>query len=69
MHKVEDPKSAIPDAIPAIKDFTGQPPRGWESPGLTGHDGTPHPLADARIAKDPHRGRGSSTGTSSPRTW
>jgi allantoinase len=35
MHKVEDQRAAIRDTIKAIRDFTGKPPRGWESPGLT----------------------------------
>lgn len=35
MHKVEDQRAAIADTIKAITDFTGKPPRGWESPGLT----------------------------------
>jgi allantoinase len=35
MHHVEDQKKAIADTVAAIKKFTGKPPRGWESPGLT----------------------------------
>ncbi len=35
MHKVEDQRAAIADTIEAIRAFTGRPPRGWESPGLT----------------------------------
>jgi allantoinase len=35
MHHVEDQKMAIADTVSAIKQFTGKPPRGWESPGLT----------------------------------
>ena len=49
MHKVEDQKSAIADTIRAIKDFTGKPPRGWESPGLTETDETLDLLAAAGI--------------------
>jgi allantoinase len=49
MHKVEDQKSAIGDTIRAIKDFTGKPPRGWESPGLTETDETLDLLAEAGI--------------------
>ncbi|WP_428680349.1 polysaccharide deacetylase family protein [Reyranella sp.] len=49
MHKVEDQKSAIADTIRAIKDFTGKPPRGWESPGLTETDETLDLLAEAGI--------------------
>ena len=35
MHHLEDQKKQIFDAVAAIKDFTGNKPRGWESPGLT----------------------------------
>ena len=35
MHHVEDQKKAIADTVAAIRRFTGKPPRGWESPGLT----------------------------------
>ena len=49
MHKAEDQKSAIADTIRAIKDFTGKPPRGWESPGLTETDATLDLLAEAGI--------------------
>jgi len=35
MHHVEDQRQAIRDTIAAIREFTGRPPRGWESPGLT----------------------------------
>ena len=35
MHKVDDQRAAIADTIEAIRGFTGKPPRGWESPGLT----------------------------------
>jgi peptidoglycan/xylan/chitin deacetylase (PgdA/CDA1 family) len=35
MHRVDDQRATIADTIRAIKDFTGKPPRGWESPGLT----------------------------------
>ncbi len=49
MHKVEDQKSAIADTIRAIKDDTGKPPRGWESPGLTETDETLDLLAEAGI--------------------
>ena len=49
MHKVEDPRSAIADTIRAIKEFTGKPPRGWESPGLTETDETLDLLAEAGI--------------------
>ena len=49
MHKVEDQRSAIADMIKAIKAFTGHPPRGWESPGLTETDETLDLLAEAGI--------------------
>ena len=49
MHKVEDQKSAIADTIGAIRDLTGKPPRGWESPGLTETDETLDLLAEAGI--------------------
>jgi allantoinase len=35
MHHVEDQRQAIRDTIAAIREVTGRPPRGWESPGLT----------------------------------
>jgi allantoinase len=34
-HSLEDEASAIRDTVEAIKAFTGKPPVGWESPGLT----------------------------------
>ena len=49
MHKVEDQRAAIADTIAAIKSFTGKPPRGWESPGLTETDETIDLLAEAGI--------------------
>jgi peptidoglycan/xylan/chitin deacetylase (PgdA/CDA1 family) len=49
MHKVEDQRAAIADTIAAIKKFTGKPPRGWESPGLTETDETLDFLAEAGI--------------------
>ncbi|MBX9711521.1 MAG: polysaccharide deacetylase family protein, partial [Xanthobacteraceae bacterium] len=49
MHKVKDQKAAIADTIRAIRDFTGKPPRGWESPGLTETDETLDLLAEAGI--------------------
>jgi len=49
MHKVEDQRSAIADTIRAIREFTGKPPRGWESPGLTETDETLDLLAEAGI--------------------
>ena len=35
MHRLDDQAEAIAKTIDAIKSFTGKPPRGWESPGLT----------------------------------
>jgi len=49
MHRVDDQRAAIADTIKAIKDFTGKPPRGWESPGLTETDETLDLLAEAGI--------------------
>lgn len=49
MHRVEDQRAAIADTIAAIKDLTGRPPRGWESPGLTETDETLDLLAEAGI--------------------
>lgn len=49
MHRVEDQKAAIQDTIEAIRAFTGKPPLGWESPGLTETDETLDLLAEAGI--------------------
>jgi peptidoglycan/xylan/chitin deacetylase (PgdA/CDA1 family) len=49
MHHVEDQRAAIRDTVAAIKKFTGKPPRGWESPGLTETDETIDLLAEAGI--------------------
>src|SRR5450755_509108 len=49
MHRVDDQRAAIADTIKAIRDFTGHPPRGWESPGLTETDETLDLLAEAGI--------------------
>lgn len=35
MHQLDDQRQAIRDTIEAIREATGKPPRGWESPGLT----------------------------------
>ena len=35
MHKLEDQRQAIHDAMDTIEAFWGQRPRSWESPGLT----------------------------------
>ncbi len=49
MHKVDDQKAAIAGTIAAIKSFTGNSPRGWESPGLTETDETLDLLREAGI--------------------
>jgi peptidoglycan/xylan/chitin deacetylase (PgdA/CDA1 family) len=49
MHHLDDQRAAIRQTVKAIKDFTGKPPRGWESPGLTETFGTIDLLADAGI--------------------
>jgi allantoinase len=49
MHRVEDQQAAIARTIKAITEFTGKPPRGWESPGLTETDETLDILAEAGI--------------------
>jgi allantoinase len=47
--RVEDEARAIRQTIEAITAFTGKPPRGWESPGLTETSATVDLLADAGI--------------------
>jgi allantoinase len=49
MHHVEDQRAAIQQTIHEIKAFTGKPPRGWESPGLTETFETIDLLAEAGI--------------------
>ena len=49
MHKVEDQRAVIRDTIEAIRAFTGEPPRGWESPGLAETNETIDHLAEAGI--------------------
>jgi allantoinase len=49
MHRVEDEREAICSTVEAIRLFTGHPPRGWESPGLTETDRTIDLLAEAGI--------------------
>lgn len=49
MHTVEDEGEAIRKTIEAIQAFTGEAPRGWESPGLTETDETVDLLAEAGI--------------------
>ncbi|WP_229676268.1 polysaccharide deacetylase family protein [Polaromonas eurypsychrophila] len=49
MHRVEDQAEAIRLTMEAIRAFTGQAPRGWESPGLTETETTIDLLAAAGI--------------------
>ena len=35
MHKLSDQREHIRSTVEAIRDYTGKPPVGWESPGLT----------------------------------
>ena len=49
MHKVEDQRKSIRDTVEAIREFTGKPPRGWESPGLTETAETIDHLSEAGI--------------------
>jgi len=49
MHSVENERDTIEKTISAIRKFTGRPPLGWESPGLTETDVTLDLLAEAGI--------------------
>jgi len=49
MHHVDDQRQAIRDTITCIRNVTGKPPRGWESPGLTETFETPDLLAEEGI--------------------
>lgn len=49
MHKLEDQKAAIAQAVKTISDFTGKPVRSWESPGLTETEETLDLLCEAGI--------------------
>ncbi len=49
MHRVENQAEAIRQTVEAIKKFTGKPPRGWESPGLTETEITADLLAEAGL--------------------
>ena len=49
MHRADDQKAAIAQTVEAITRFTGKPPRGWESPGLTETDETLDLLKEAGI--------------------
>jgi peptidoglycan/xylan/chitin deacetylase (PgdA/CDA1 family) len=49
MHNLEDQLGSIRDTIETIRAFSGRPPRGWESPGLTETFETIDYLAEAGI--------------------
>ena len=49
MHKLDDQRAAIAQALETIERFTGSRPRGWESPGLTETYETIDHLAEAGI--------------------
>lgn len=49
MHRVEDQLQAIKDTMAAIKQFTGEDPLGWESPGIAETDHTLDFLQEAGI--------------------
>lgn len=49
MHRLEDQKAAIAQAVKTISDFTGKPVRSWESPGLTETEETLDLLREAGI--------------------
>lgn len=49
MHDLDDQAEAIRKTVEAITAFTGRPPRGWESPGLTETEVTLDHLAAAGI--------------------
>jgi len=49
MHALENQREAIAQTVNAIKKFTGQAPRGWESPGLTETSQTIDHLSEAGI--------------------
>lgn len=49
MHRLDDQKGAIEQAVEAIRAFTGAAPKGWESPGLTETFDTVDLLAEAGI--------------------
>lgn len=49
MHHLEDERSAIAETVETIRSFSGKPPRGWESPGLTETEDTLDHLREAGI--------------------
>ena len=40
MHHLDDQRAAIDATVETIRRFTGRPPRGWESPGVTETEST-----------------------------
>jgi allantoinase len=49
MHQLDDQRAQIEATVAVIRDFTGQGPRGWESPGLTETESTLDHLRAAGI--------------------
>ncbi len=49
MHHLDDQRLAITETMQAIRAFTGKPPVGWESPGLTETEETLDYLKEAGI--------------------
>ena len=49
MHRLEDQRKAIQDAMDTIEAFAGKRPRSWESPGLTETDETLDLLREAGV--------------------
>lgn len=49
MHKLDDQRQAIADAMSAIERFSGSRPRSWESPGLTETEETLDLLREAGV--------------------
>ena len=49
MHRLEDQRKAIHDAMDTIEAFVGKRPRSWESPGLTETDETLDLLREAGV--------------------
>lgn len=50
MHNLEDQRASIRRTLDALAAFTGRPPRGWESPGLTETFDTIDLLAEEGVA-------------------
>lgn len=49
MHHLDDQRAAIEATVEAIRGFTGRPPRGWESPGVSETESTLDHLKAAGI--------------------